>query len=296
MKFNEKLKSLREAKGYTQDEIASRLNIARQSVSKWEQGINEPDFDTLKKLCVILDCSIAELIDDDKEVVSSKEEKRERTVNKLFIASLMISLAALFTFFALIVASNDTAIIHFDFNGNKKFGSKWWLLIELAVLLVGFGFNFFVKEFICKRDKYEKYKVAYMTLGLVTNVLLVAVLFALTGLQVEVESQKDLNLVGAVLFSVLIGLGPFTHPKFNKRNPIFGYRSSLTISNEYAWNKVNAFASIVLTAFSLIGYALILVFIDKSWALCFVGLLLLSIIPLITYHEIIRKRVKEKNL
>ena len=58
MKFNEKLKSLRESKGYTQDEIASKLNIARQSVSKWEQGINEPDFDTTKKLCQILDCSL----------------------------------------------------------------------------------------------------------------------------------------------------------------------------------------------------------------------------------------------
>lgn len=38
MKFNEKLKSLREAKGYIQDEIASRLSISPQSVSKWKQG------------------------------------------------------------------------------------------------------------------------------------------------------------------------------------------------------------------------------------------------------------------
>ena len=296
MKFNEKLKALREAKGYTQDEIASRLNIARQSVSKWEQGINEPDFDTLKKLCTILDCSIAELIDDDKEVVSSKEEKREKTANKLFIASLILSISAVLTLFALIIASNDVAIIHFDFNGNKKYGSKWWLLIGIAVLLVGVGFNTFIKIFVSKNDKYKKYNVAYMVLALVTNVVLVAVALTISGLQVEVESQKALNLVGAVLFSTLIGLGPFTHPKFNKRNPIFGYRSNLTISNEYAWNKVNAFASIILTVFSLIGYALILVFIDKSWALCLIGILLVSMIPLITYHEIIRKRVKEKNL
>lgn len=48
MKFNEKLKALREEKGYTQEEIASKLNVARQSVSKWEQGINEPDLRRLK--------------------------------------------------------------------------------------------------------------------------------------------------------------------------------------------------------------------------------------------------------
>ena len=47
MKFNERLKFFREKKGYTQDEIASKLNISRQSVSKWENGINEPDFETL---------------------------------------------------------------------------------------------------------------------------------------------------------------------------------------------------------------------------------------------------------
>ena len=49
MKFNERLKFFREKKGFTQDEIASKLNISRQSVSKWENGINEPDFETLKK-------------------------------------------------------------------------------------------------------------------------------------------------------------------------------------------------------------------------------------------------------
>ena len=84
MKFNERLKYFREKKGYTQDEIATKLSISRQSVSKWENGINEPDFETLKKLCIILDCSITELIDSNHEVVTSKEEKDKRLETKLF--------------------------------------------------------------------------------------------------------------------------------------------------------------------------------------------------------------------
>ena len=49
MKFNEKLKFLREKRGYTQEEIAHKLNISRQSISKYENGINEPDIETIKK-------------------------------------------------------------------------------------------------------------------------------------------------------------------------------------------------------------------------------------------------------
>ena len=83
MKFNERLKYLREKKGYTQDEIASRLNISRQSVSKWENGINEPDIETIKKLCNILDCSIVELIDDESKIITTKEAEAIN-INKIY--------------------------------------------------------------------------------------------------------------------------------------------------------------------------------------------------------------------
>lgn len=66
MEFNEKLKALREAKGYTQEDIAGKLNIARQSVSKWEQGINEPDVETLKRLAEIFECSVDELLSEEE--------------------------------------------------------------------------------------------------------------------------------------------------------------------------------------------------------------------------------------
>ena len=72
MKFNEKLKFLREKKGYTQEEIAHKLNISRQSISKYENGINEPDIETIKKLCNILDCSLNELLDDNHDLVTTK--------------------------------------------------------------------------------------------------------------------------------------------------------------------------------------------------------------------------------
>ena len=41
--FGENLKAMRKAKGYTQQELAMKLNVVRQTVSKWEKGLSVPD-------------------------------------------------------------------------------------------------------------------------------------------------------------------------------------------------------------------------------------------------------------
>lgn len=45
MKFNENLKYLRKKEGITQEELAERLNVSRQSVTKWESGQSLPDIE-----------------------------------------------------------------------------------------------------------------------------------------------------------------------------------------------------------------------------------------------------------
>ena len=47
MKLNEKLIRLRK-KGLTQDELASKLNVSRQAISKWENGNSEPELNNIK--------------------------------------------------------------------------------------------------------------------------------------------------------------------------------------------------------------------------------------------------------
>ena len=82
--FGEHIYELRKERGLTQGDIAAYLGISDKAISKWENGINEPDFETLKKLCIILDCSITELIDSNHEVVTSREEKDKKLETKLF--------------------------------------------------------------------------------------------------------------------------------------------------------------------------------------------------------------------
>ena len=60
--FCENLKTMRKAKGYTQEELAIKLNVVRQTVSKWEKGLSVPDAHILSKIVDILDTKVSILL------------------------------------------------------------------------------------------------------------------------------------------------------------------------------------------------------------------------------------------
>ena len=59
--FSENLKAYRKAKGLTQEELAVRLHVVRQTVSKWEKGLSVPDADLLVRLAEVLEVSVSQL-------------------------------------------------------------------------------------------------------------------------------------------------------------------------------------------------------------------------------------------
>ena len=74
MKFNEKLIKLRKEAGLSQEELGNRLNVARQTVSKWELGETTPEMDKLIKISEIFNITLDSLI---------KEENEEKTEEKI---------------------------------------------------------------------------------------------------------------------------------------------------------------------------------------------------------------------
>lgn len=64
MRFCDKLPKLRKEKNLSQEQLADRLNVSRQAVSKWENGSSYPDMDKIMLLCDVLDCNLDELLDD----------------------------------------------------------------------------------------------------------------------------------------------------------------------------------------------------------------------------------------
>ena len=63
--FQENLKTMRKAKGYTQEELAIKLNVVRQTASKWEKGFSVPDADVLCKIADVLDTDVSTLLGEE---------------------------------------------------------------------------------------------------------------------------------------------------------------------------------------------------------------------------------------
>lgn len=65
MKFCDKLVKLRKENNLSQEQLADRMSLSRQAVSKWELGSSVPDTKTMIDLCKVLNCNIDDLLDDD---------------------------------------------------------------------------------------------------------------------------------------------------------------------------------------------------------------------------------------
>ena len=83
MKFGDNLKKLRRAKKISQEELAERVNVSRQSVSKWEPGDAYPEMNNILELCKIFHCHINELVNDSIIDVDSFDEDVRENVVKL---------------------------------------------------------------------------------------------------------------------------------------------------------------------------------------------------------------------
>lgn len=76
--LNENIKTIRKSKGLTQEELATRLNVVRQTVSKWEKGLSVPDADMLIKLSEVLETTASELLGANIEAETSHDEIAEQ--------------------------------------------------------------------------------------------------------------------------------------------------------------------------------------------------------------------------
>ena len=74
----ENIKTIRKQRGMTQEELAARLNVVRQTVSKWEKGLSVPDAELLKKLAEILETDVSSLLGAKINTESNANEIAEQ--------------------------------------------------------------------------------------------------------------------------------------------------------------------------------------------------------------------------
>lgn len=84
MKINEKIYTLRKKFGWSQDELAEKLSVSRQSVSKWETGDSVPEPAKLLAIAKIFSVSTDYLLDDSKEAfIPPQDEESIDTADKI---------------------------------------------------------------------------------------------------------------------------------------------------------------------------------------------------------------------
>ena len=90
--LNENIKISRKAKGLSQEELAFKLNVVRQTVSKWENGLSVPDSDQLISLAEELDTSVSALLG---ETMQEQEPDELKSISeKLEVINLRLAGAA----------------------------------------------------------------------------------------------------------------------------------------------------------------------------------------------------------
>ena len=107
--LNENIKAIRKSKGLSQQELAVKLNVVRQTISKWEQGLSVPDSDMLISLSEVLETPVSTLlgetvIESEVDAVKAISEKleiinlqlaRRKTLRRKALHWLLISLCVL---------------------------------------------------------------------------------------------------------------------------------------------------------------------------------------------------------
>lgn len=156
--LSENIKALRKSKGLSQEELAIKLNVVRQTISKWEQGLSVPDSDMLIALSEALETSASTLLGetvteskvDDLKAISEKLEvinlqlARRKTTRRKILHWLLISLCiVIVSIFAVFIVINSPYLgWNYSDPETAIYGAAFhvfeWLFVRLApIILIG---------------------------------------------------------------------------------------------------------------------------------------------------------------
>lgn len=156
--LSENIKAIRKSKGLSQEELAVKLNIVRQTISKWEQGLSVPDANMLISLSEALDTPVSVLLGemieepkvDDLKVISEKLEiinlqlalsrKAKRKKETVLFVILAVAIIAIF----ILLIKMDSPYLEWDYNDPERavvgvvLHAFEWIFVRLSpVALVG---------------------------------------------------------------------------------------------------------------------------------------------------------------
>lgn len=154
--LSENIKTIRKSKGLSQQELAVKLNVVRQTVSKWEQGLSVPDSDLLIALSEALETPVSTLLGenvaeadvDTVKVLSEKLEiinlqfARRTAMRKAFLHWSLIALCAVIVVVSAALVVVNSPYLGWDFRDPEiavvgtVFHAFEWLFVRLAPIVL----------------------------------------------------------------------------------------------------------------------------------------------------------------
>ena len=156
--INENIRTIRKSKGLSQQELAVKLNVVRQTVSKWEQGLSVPDSDMLISISEVLETPVSTLLGenviestvDDLKAISAKLEvmnlqlAQRKTTRKRILHWFLISLCVIIAAIFVILWMLESSYLGWDYSNPETavlgvaFHSFEWLFVRIApIILIG---------------------------------------------------------------------------------------------------------------------------------------------------------------
>ena len=154
--LNENIKTIRKAKGLSQEELAIKLNVVRQTVSKWEHGLSVPDSEMLVSLSEVLETPVSTLLGetvieppaDDLKAISEKLEiinlqlARSKAARRKALHWLLIALCSVIAATFAILAVWNSSYLGWDFSdpetavAGAALHAFEWLFVRLAPVVL----------------------------------------------------------------------------------------------------------------------------------------------------------------
>ena len=150
--LNENIKAVRKAKGLSQEELAIKLNVVRQTVSKWERGLSVPDSEMLISISEVLETPVGVLLGEtvkedapeDLKAISEKLEiinlqlARQKASSRKIFHWIFILLSAVIVILFIIIGTAGSPYLNWDF-GNPEIAVAGtvlhafeWIFVRIA--------------------------------------------------------------------------------------------------------------------------------------------------------------------
>ena len=156
--LNENIKAIRKSKGLSQEELAIKLNVVRQTISKWERGLSVPDSEMLISISEVFETSVSTLLGetvieskvDDLKAISEKlgiinlQLAQRKIMRRKMFHWLFISLCALIVTISGVLIALNSPYLGWDYNAPETavvgvaFHAFEWLFVRGApIILLG---------------------------------------------------------------------------------------------------------------------------------------------------------------